>query len=235
MQPYFLPYIGYFQLINYVDEFIFFDNVNFIKKGFINRNNILFHGQAKRFTIPLKGASQNKLINKLEVNDLDLFRNAFFRQLQYSYSAAPNYENVKLLIQNIFYKINTNLISELAEKSIIEVSNYLGIKTQFSKSSDLIKNFPKGFSAEEKILFVLSKKSCNEYINPINGAFLYSNENFKKMNIDLKFFKMTEVIYPQLDSCNFVPDLSIIDILMFMDRGQIFDVFLKKFKLVSNA
>ena len=69
MQPYLFPYIGYWQLIHAVDTFVIFDDVNYIKKGYINRNNILVNGQKQTFTLELMSASQNKLINDIDIGN----------------------------------------------------------------------------------------------------------------------------------------------------------------------
>ena len=116
MQPYFLPYLGYFQLIDSVDSFVFFDDVNFIKKGWINRNSILLNNEAHKFTIPLIKASQNKLINEIYLFDYLAWRNSFISKIEVSYKSAPNYSNILDLIHDILYAKHFELISDLLTK-----------------------------------------------------------------------------------------------------------------------
>src|ERR1700743_3529780 len=91
MQPYIFPYLGYYQLVNAVDDFIFFDDVNYINKGWINRNRILQNNEDFRFTIPLNKASQNRLINEIEIADFSKWRTDFTRILENNYKKAPQY------------------------------------------------------------------------------------------------------------------------------------------------
>ena len=123
-----MPYIGYFQLINTVDKFIIYDDVNFIKKGWINRNNILANKNRTLFTIPLKKASQNELIKDISINidSFSIWKNKFLKTLDMNYSHAKNYDSVLLLLEDIF-SYDTDSISDLATYSLIVVCKYLYI------------------------------------------------------------------------------------------------------------
>ena len=135
MQPYIFPYIGYFQLIAAVDKFIFYDDVNFKKKSQINRNQILINGQANLFSVPLKKASQNKLINEIELRIDSIWVENFIITLEFNYKKAPYFKDIFPLIENILKK-KTETISDLAIISIKEISNHLGLKTKFELSSE---------------------------------------------------------------------------------------------------
>src|SRR5687768_6232595 len=104
MQPYFLPYLGYYQLVNAVDTFVFFDDVNFIKKGWIHRNQVLVNGEAHKFTIPLKDASQNKKIYEVHLSDYAAWRDSFLKIIDFNYKKAPYYENTRELLAKILFQ-----------------------------------------------------------------------------------------------------------------------------------
>ena len=107
MQPYFFPYIGYFQLINLVDVFVVYDDVNYIKKGWINRNNILINKKSFLFSLPLQNMSQNKLINEIFLVEDTNWRISLLNTIQITYKNAPYFDEVYSLIEEIIsYKIN---------------------------------------------------------------------------------------------------------------------------------
>ena len=134
MQPYIFPYIGYFQLINAVDKFVFYDDVNFIKRGWINRNKILVNKEEKLFTIPVLKASQNKLINEIEVEIDEKWLQKFNTTLEQCYKKAPFFESTYQLIQDVF-STKHETIAELAIDTIVKISNHLELTTVFEESS----------------------------------------------------------------------------------------------------
>jgi hypothetical protein len=229
MQPYFMPYIGYFQLINTVDKFIFYDEVTFIKKGWINRNRMLLNNQPKMFTIPLTNASSNNLIKDVLISDdkYKEWRRSFLRSLMFSYKKAKNYNKVQPLIENVLSG-SPKHISDLAIKSVMEVSKYLELQTEFetyTQDSGVIYD-----SAQDRVLSICSREQATIYINPIGGTELYSVSDFEKKNIELYFLQSSKSIYKQFSN-EFVPFLSIIDILMFNDKKEIINMF-ENFELV---
>jgi len=210
MQPYVFPYIGYIQLVNLVDKFILFDDVNFINRGWINRNNILLNGQAHLFTIPLRNSSQNQLINQTEVGDTG-WKNKFFKTLEQAYKQAPYFDEVFALVQDVFEN-KVVYINQLASLSLTKICKYLRIETTFFESSSLSGN--KGLKAQERIIDICLEMRADQYINPIGGTKLYSKDDFASKGIALNFLEVTAYSYPQFSN-KFVPDLSIIDVLMF--------------------
>ena len=215
MQPYLFPYIGYFQLINAVDKFVVYDDVNYIKQGWVNRNNILVQGQPYLFTVPLKNASSFAKINEIEVNE-NLYRNwkkKFFRTLQQSYTKAPNFKEAFGLISSILDTEKKNIgISELATESIREICQYLSVETELAGSSTAYKN--ENLSGQHRVLDNCRKEGATGYINPIGGQKLYSKKAFEEQGIELNFVETVPVAYEQF-SKDFIPALSIIDVLMF--------------------
>ncbi len=219
MQPYFFPYIGYFQLIYAVDKFIFYDDVNYIKQGWINRNQILMNSKASMFTVPLMNASSNNLIKDVLISEQNYirWRDKFYKSLMSSYSKAPNYEEVLVLIKSIIDQPNTLSISDLAMKSVKKILEHLKIKKNIS-SSQRFNN--RNLKASERVLDICKKENAKTYINAIGGKDLYSKELFNENNINLYFLKSGNISYPQLSN-DFVPNLSIIDVLMFNSPKEI--------------
>lgn len=214
MQPYIFPYIGYFQLIHAVDKFVFYDDVNFKKKGFINKNTILVDNQAYRFTIPCIGLSQNKRICEI---DVDIYSNSLKKlneTIAFNYRKAPFYEDVMPLLEQFFNQkqIYTS-IGDMALQSIKLVANYLNINTNFEVSSKIYQDTQHLTKADR--LIAISKKAMAEtYINTIGGLELYDKKQFLNKGVILSFIKSSQIKYNQFDN-TFVPNLSILDIIMF--------------------
>ena len=223
MQPYFLPYIGYWQLINEVDTFVIFDDVNFRKKSYIYRNYILSSGLSSQINLELHGASQNKLINEIEISsNFD----KLLKTIYLNYKKAPFFNVIFPIIENFLFYKEKNL-SKFLGYSILNLSKYLGINTNFIYSSDIDKiDSNKG---EKKIIDICNILNATSYLNLINGVNLYSKEKFNKNNINLNFLESKFFEYNQFRN-NFVPYLSIIDIMMFNNKQQI-ENLLKKYEL----
>lgn len=219
MQPYFMPYIGYFQLIKIVDKFIFYDDVTFIKQGWINRNRILINNQAKMFSIPLSNASSHVLIKDVLISDIAYkkWKKSFLNSIVFSYKKAKNYSKINALIEKILEK-RPETISELAIKSVVEVAQYLDLKTEFEICSDVYSNTY--LSGQNRVLDICINEKAITYINPVGGMELYSKSVFQEKNIELFFIKANKSVYPQFSE-EFVPFLSIIDVLMFNDLEDI--------------
>jgi len=208
MQPYFFPYIGYWQLINAADTFVIYDDVNFIKKGYVSRNSILNAEHKHRITLELIGASQNKLIKEIEVGNN---RGNILKNIDHAYKKAPEYKKAFPLIQNILENPETNLAKFLGNL-IQKISTYLKIDTDIIYSSDIEKDC--SLKAQAKILDICQRLGASRYINPIGGQDLYSQEAFRNKGIELNFIQTELIEYKQFNY-KFVPYLSIIDIIMF--------------------
>ena len=214
MQPYFLPYIGYWQLINAVDIFVMFDDVNFIKKGYINRNVMLGVDQPQRFTLELVGASQNKLINEISVgNNCKKLK----RSIEISYRKAPFFDTVFPVLEDILNQDEKNLAKFLAY-SLRIISKYLSLDTIFIYSSEIDKD--SNLKSQEKIIDICRKRNAVRYINAIGGQDLYQKEMFSQHGIELNYLESEMAEYAQFKD-GFIPYLSIIDILMFNDKGDV--------------
>jgi hypothetical protein len=220
MQPYLFPYIGYFQLLAAVDKFVIYDDVNFIKGGWINRNNILINKKSNLFTVPLNKASSYTLINETKINlkFYNIWKVKFLRSLEQSYKKAPHFTEVYNLIENVLEIKENDLISELAVNSIKEVSKYLQLGTEICETSEIYNNKTK--SGQERVLDICGIEKASQYINPIGGIELYSKNTFKEKGIMLNFIKSKPIIYAQFDN-DFSPWLSIIDVLMFNSINEV--------------
>ena len=220
MQPYFFPYIGYFQLISAVDKFVFYDDVNFIKGGWISRNKILVNGKEMVFTIPLSDISSFKPINKTNIN-LQLYKKwrlKLFKSLTQNYSKARYFKETIGVIEKVLVE-NPFKISDLAINSIKEVSNYLELPVVFEISSD---DYNQTFVLDRvnRIAEICRINGCNSYINPSGGVELYNKEEFDKNGIDLYFIENNITPYAQFNY-DFKGGLSIIDVLMFNSTDRI--------------
>ncbi len=224
MQPYLFPYIGYWQLINAVDTFVIYDDVNFIKQGYINRNYILSNGKSQQFTLELMGASSNKLIKEIEIGNNV---NKILKTIKQSYIKAPLLENVIILLEEILTNKEKNLAKYIGY-SLEIISNYLNINTKFIYSSDIKKD--NNLKAQDKILDICKKLEATNYINTIGGQELYNKEIFKENGIELNFLKTELVEYKQFKN-DFIPYLSIIDILMFIKKSDI-RIILDRYELI---
>jgi hypothetical protein len=220
MQPYLFPYIGYWQLINAVDCFVIYDDVSFIKQGFINRNNLLINGKCKLFTLELFGASSNKLINQVQVGENS---KKVIKTIKYGYSKAPYFEDTFPLIEDILNNDEKNLAAFLAQ-SLKNISEFLGIDTNFICSSEIEKD--NSLRSQDKVIEICNKIGATMYINAIGGQKLYSKSAFKKEQIDLKFISTQAIKYGQYNN-EFVPNLSIIDVMMFNSIEQIHSYLLR--------
>lgn len=214
MQPYFFPYIGYWQLIKAVDKYVVYDDVNYIKGGWINRNSFLINGQKKLFTIQLNGASSYKNINEIEIKD-DF--SSFRKMLQINYGRAPFFKDCFQLIENILSYENKNL-GMLLFNSIKLVSEYLDFDTDILLSAEIEKD--NNLKGKEKVLQICKLLGADEYYNAVGGQELYDKSDFFNNGIKLSFVETNITPYKQFKN-EFVGGLSIIDVLMFCSKGQV--------------
>jgi hypothetical protein len=218
MQPYFFPYIGYFQLINAVDEFVIYDNIEFTKKGWINRNRILVNGQDAYITVPLKKDSDFLDIKARWLADTwRSERSKMLNRITESYRKAPQFNVVYPVIEKAILFDDLNLFNFILH-SVNQVNGYLGISTSIVVSSAIEMNH--ALKAEEKVMGMCKAKNADTYLNPIGGVDLYSKERFRNEGIELLFIKSDHLTYKQFNN-EFIPWLSIIDVMMFNDKDTI--------------
>lgn len=218
MQPYFMPYIGYFQLINSVDKFIIYDNIQYIKGGWINRNRILSNGNDKIFTVPLKkGSNYLNVVDRFLSDSYEKDKVKILNVIKSTYKKSPYFEEIYELILKCFNSKKNNLF-EFVLESIKIINNYLNIKTPIVISSSI--EIDHSLKSQNKVISICKNQKGSVYINPIGGIDLYDKIVFEQNGIDLKFIKSNLIEYKQFDN-QFIPWLSIIDVLMFNSKEQI--------------
>jgi hypothetical protein len=184
MQPYFLPYLGYWQLIRAVDKFVVLDDVNFINRGWINRNRIAVDGKPVWMTLPLVGASQNKLICEIDLLPDDGWRDRLAKMVGNAYKKTTSYPATAQIFQDLLDGAQGNL-SDFLAGSIQRICGFLGIVTEIIPTSRI---FPKGeLKGQQRILDICERLGAKEYLNPPGGRELYNAELFDSRGIKLMF------------------------------------------------
>lgn len=227
MQPYFLPYIGYFQLINAVDLFIVYDNIEYTKKGWITRNRILQNGKDALFSLPLRRDSDYLNVRDRQLA-ADFDRDKLLRKIKGAYRSAPYLAPTIAVIEQIINNKEVNLFHFLRD-SIEKVCQRLEITTMIRTSSDL--PIDQSLKNQDKVLALCDAAGATTYVNAIGGVNLYSADAFQARNIHLKFLRSKPLEYPQFDNA-FVPWLSIIDVMMFNSPERIREVICSGYDLV---
>ena len=211
MQPYFFPYIGYFRLLQTVDKFVFYDDVNFIKGGWINRNRLLLGGKVGYFTVPLSEASSFVKINSIKIKSDIPWEARILAQISASYSKAPYYTSVRDLVEKVVFS-HDGYISTLAKKSVLAVADYLSISKVVEISSELYGN--QNLRGTARVLDICRQEAASVYVNLPGGRNLYSQVDFSREGMDLLFLDGPMREYSQAGT-EFHSGLSIIDVLMF--------------------
>ena len=214
MQPYYFPYIGYWQLIRVVDKYVIYDDVNYIKGGWVNRNRILVNGLVQYFSMTLDGASPNKLLNEVKINEDHRWIEKAVKTVDMAYHKAPYYKESFEIIKTALNNEKT-VLSEYLGDIIRIMCDFLDIHTEIVISSDIAKN--KDLSGQDKVIDICHSTEADTYVNAIGGLSLYSRDAFGNEGIQLKFLKTNTIKYAQFND-SFEPNLSIIDVLMFNGR-----------------
>ena len=210
MQPYFLPYIGYFQLIDAVDLFILYDNIKYTKKGWINRNRMLQNGKDVMFSLSLERASDLLNVCARELAS-EFNRIKMLNQISGSYRRAPCFAETYQLIEKIVMYEEQNLF-KFIKNSITEICERLDITTKIQTSSSV--SIDHNLKGQDKVLTLCKAIGASTYINAIGGIELYSKDAFSTRGIELKFIQSRPLEYAQFDNA-FVPSLSVLDVMMF--------------------
>lgn len=218
MQPYFVPYIGYFQLINAVDQFVIYDNIKYTKKGWINRNRILVDGKDEYITLPIRKDSDYLDVDQRKLADSFVDdKNKILRKLSQVYQKAPHYKMVYALMEQILEKPENNLF-EFIYKSVVAICKFLDINTTLVVSSTI--KVDHELKSQDRVIAICKALNATTYINPPGGVELYTKEAFKENNLALEFLQSDPIRYSQFKH-EFVPSLSIIDVMMFNSPEEI--------------
>lgn len=221
-QPYFFPYIGYWQIIHAVDLFVVADNAHYIKQGRINRNHILGQdGKPQVIRINVVDASCNRRINEHQRRVDEIHVKHMLRNLYAVYHKAPHYAEAMSVIEPILIDKESDLTRYLV-KQLRAVADYLGIETEIRMLSEVTDHWD--CKAPEAIRRTCMHFGYTNYINSITGTKYYDKESFREMGINLQFLRRNDDICYKQFTDEFVPDLSIIDMMMFCSRDEIHDM-----------
>ncbi|MBN1217139.1 MAG: WbqC family protein [Candidatus Lokiarchaeota archaeon] len=237
MQPYFFPYIGYFQLINAVDKYILYDHFNYIKSSWINRNRIIQKkSEIGLITLPLKNKSSFLKIKDIEIDDTKKWKEKTIKTIKINYSKAPYFDIIYPIVKDVI-ELQTDKLSNINKASIKNICNYLQIKTTIDYNYNNAGNIENllfndnylesNYSGLEKktarLIEICKIEKADTYLNSIGGIDLYSKDIFNKHNIQLRFLKTNIIKYKQFTN-TFIPNLSIIDVLMFNSPDEIHEM-----------
>lgn len=238
MQPYFMPYIGYFQAINAVDKYILYGNVNFEKKSWVNRNRLMQrNGVIEQMIVPIKKNSSSAFIKEIAIDYATDWQRRLLRSIQTNYGKAPYFEETYSLLTSIFSK-EYEMLTELNTESIKAIARHLGITTEIvadnsqyddmeerlRKSDDAYVEFPYMLKTRPnrrtaRVIEMCKREESNHYINAIGGMELYCKEELAQYGIQLEFIKTKPIVYDQFNN-KFEPYLSIIDVLMHNGKNK---------------
>ena len=228
MQPYLFPYIGYFQLISIVDKFVIHEDIQYIKGGWINRNRILFNKKPRYIVLPISKDSSKLNINKrCFTPEFEINKKKILRQIEAAYGKAPYFKAVYNLIEKCFQCSNRN-VSHFITNCLKECCNYLKIETEFVISSNL--NLNNQLKGQERVIEITKLLGATRYLNPPGGIELYNKDEFERNNIKLNFLRCHNISYHQFNN-NYIPKLSVIDVMMFNDNENI-NNFMNQFEIV---
>jgi len=230
MQPYVFPYIGYFNLIEASDAFVFYDDVHYINRGWINRNRVLINGAAHTFTVPLAGASQNRLIMDVALHELVSFRAKFLRQLGQAYARAPYFQAGISYVETVLRQPCVS-IADLAIHSVEQLYVFLGLSRKLFRSSATF-GASRGMERADRLIEITRALGATRYVNALGGMDLYEQEYFRQYEVELNFVRPVLAPYRQ-GGHDFVPGLSIIDVVMNNDVETVASL-IRQYELVGE-
>ena len=216
MQPYLLPYIGYFQLVAAADVFVVYDNIKYTKKGWINRNRMLENGQDAMFSVPLRQGSDALDVCEREIA-ADFDAGKLLARFTGAYRRAPFFDETLPLLDAVLRHPQRNLFDFL-HHALVRTCAHLGLQTQIRVSSTV--PIDHGLKAQDKVLALCEALGAGTYINAIGGTELYAAADFQARGVELRFLRARPLEYPQLGNA-FVPWLSIADVLMFNPLAEV--------------
>ena len=227
MQPYFLPYTGYFHLITATDRLVLCDDFQYTGHGWMTRNRFLRDGRDALFSLQIKSDSQKKQIRERELAQ-NFTGTELINGFQNAYRKAPFFRQIIPLLEQIIQFPDRNLFAFL-ENSISQVCRYLEIKLPCGKTSETPVN--PVLRKEDRVLALCHSLGTQEYVNSIGGRELYSKERLKSQNITLSFLDSKPFVYGQFGTA-FVGSLSIVDAMMFNPTSRIRSYLETEYELV---
>ena len=213
MQPYFFPYIGYFQLMASCDVFVVFDDVQYIQRGWVNRNRILVNGMPQWITLPVAKADHHLPINRRVYLLEDPLTRRVRRRIEGAYRDAPYFEETMKVVDEVFGCRDAN-VAAFNTHLLLRIADRLGITTPVRLASAVRKCST--LSGQELVVGICASLGASGYINPIGGIGLYQPDRFRQQGLNLRFLQPRATSYSQFGSPH-VGSLSIIDVMMFND------------------
>lgn len=230
MQPYFFPYIGYYQMAAAVERFLIYDDVNFINRGYINRNRLLVNGKEWYFTVPLSGASQNKLIKDvtIDMTGWERWKKGFLRTVDMNYNKALNYQVGRELLEEILM-LTDDRITSLAQRSVQLLLERLGRSVHFQRTSEM--GLRTDIRFEERLMHICEQERIRYYIQAQGGTVLYSSQRWQDHGLSLQFIRPTSMEYVR--NGPFMPGLSMLDAILHVPFQEL-DPLLDRYELFTN-
>lgn len=221
MQPYFFPYLGYFDLIHNVDLFIVYDTVQYIRRGWINRNRV-FHQSGtgwQYITIPVEHAPQKTPICEIQTSQAQPWQGRIMGQLAHYKTRAAHADEVLDFVGGCLFSTERS-IARLNVSTLEHCCRLLGVDFRYKYSSQLDVQLDPDRNAEDRILDLCTYLGATEYVNLPGGVNLYDQESFAKRGIRLTFRNLPALVY-DTPEYSFEPNLSIIDLLMWNESQEI--------------
>ncbi len=224
MQPYFLPYIGYWQLMSYANIFVVYDDIEYTKKGWINRNRYLLNDRPETFTLPLKKDSDYLDVYQRQLSEtFALEKGKLTRRLESAYRKAPFFREGKEFLEEVLSGTDDNLFQFIFQSIQIGHAR-LGMKTRLVVSSSL--GVPRQLNGPDRVIATCQALGATDYINPIGGVGLYDKADFSSAGIKLPVQKVRAIPYSQFGP-QFIPNLSIVDVFMFCGASRARELLLE--------
>jgi WbqC-like protein family len=220
MQPYFFPYLGYFDLINYSDRWIVFDEIQYIRHGWMNRNRIFHPKEGWQYIIvPLKKHGRDVLIRDVEINEETDWRGRIIGQLQHYRRRSPYFERIIKLVDECL-SVDEHFLSRMNTAILDKVCQHIGIPFQYQYFSEMNLKLDTVEEPGDWALRISETMGAKEYVNPRGGEGIFDRAKFEKAGIKLTIRNVPPIEY-ECKGYEFVPGLSIIDVLMWNSPDKI--------------
>ncbi len=230
MQPYFVPYLGYFQLLSAADLFVIHDDVEYSKGGWVNRNRILLAGEPRFLTVALERQSDYAQISDRRISTgYDCKKSV--RQLEAAYGRAPYWAEIRSELSSLVCAPTRSLV-EFNMVGLTSLRDMLGLTTPIALASDILPNADS--VGQRKVIDVCRAVGASEYLNAIGGVELYSTDAFREADIKLEFLRSRLSRYPQGSNQDFVPALSVLDPLAWTGPNGTRDLVLSDYEIIAG-
>lgn len=215
MQPYFFPYLGYFQLIAAADTFVLYDDSQYIKNGWSNRNRIAIRGEAHFLTWPVEpGPSTASYRERRYAAGAQA---KLLKTIAQAYARAPQHGSAMPLIERLL-GFEDLRVAAFNGHAVREIARHIGLDTDLVESSDITRG--ESGTAQAKVIAICRALGASTYVNPAGGRHLYERQGFADAGLQLRFLEPILRPYEQFGTA-FVPGLSIIDLLMFNPADRV--------------